>query len=93
MKLSRLRLLRAQVGLNLKQMAEALDVNPTQLCRLELGFDARASKNVNEKLIRVFGESYDFLKEMVDVPDPENIMDKIRAKARSGISTGCKTAA
>lgn len=82
MKVSRLRLLRTQYGLNLRQMSQALDINQTVLCRLETGFDSRASKTVNDKLIRVFGQSYDFLKEMVDVPDPENTISEIRQKVR-----------
>ena len=83
MKVSRLRILRAQYGLNLKQMAESLDINQAQLCRLETGFDSRASKTIDEKLIKAFGESYDHLKEMVDVPDPEATMSQIRQKVRS----------
>jgi DNA-binding XRE family transcriptional regulator len=78
MQITKMRALRLQHGLSQKMMADVIGIKQSTLCRLEMGWFARVTDEVNEKLIRVFGEGFDTLTEIIEVDDPEVIIERMR---------------
>lgn len=78
MRITKMRALRLKHGVSQKSMADVIGIKQSTLCRLEMGWYARVTDEVNEKLIRVFSEGFDSLIEIVEVEDPEAIVERIR---------------
>lgn len=66
----RIKLIRIQAGATLDEMASAIGISKPQLSQIEQGWIGRVNDRLNEKLINVFGESFDWLTEDVEYFEP-----------------------
>lgn len=64
-----LQYLRIQRGLNQKQLAEHIGVNPDFLCRVERGWFSKPPSRIDAKLRAFFGPEWTFDRLMEPVPD------------------------
>lgn len=69
-KVKRIKLIRIQAGATLDEMASIVGISKPQLSQIEQGWIGKVNERLNEKLIRVFGESFDWLTQDVEYFEP-----------------------
>ncbi len=77
MRITKLKLIRLSAGLGCVEMGRLIGIHPSQYSRMENNWERRVNRATNDKLVRTFGEGFDFLMEPIEVSDLEPIIRKV----------------
>ncbi|MGC8659237.1 MAG: helix-turn-helix domain-containing protein [Desulfomonilaceae bacterium] len=88
MKVTKLKMIRLVAGLSREEMADFIELHPTQYSRLENNWDRRVTAATNNKFIAALGEGFNFLMQPVEVPELDPLIQRAAKSYAAQICEG-----